>query len=34
MGWIDSSQLQQLAEPLAGNSYGRYLLELIDGENA
>ena len=33
MGWIDISQLQQLAEPLSGNSYGQYLRELIDGEN-
>jgi len=30
MGYIDSAQLQRLAEPLAGGDYGRYLLELLE----
>jgi glucose-1-phosphate thymidylyltransferase len=29
MGYIDAAQLQRLAEPLACNGYGRYLLELL-----
>jgi len=28
MGWIDVEQLQRLAEPMAGNGYGQYLLSL------
>lgn len=28
-GWIDASQLQQLADPLAKNGYGQYLLALL-----
>ncbi len=28
MGWIDSGQLRRLAEPMKGNGYGQYLLEL------
>ena len=28
-GWINATQLQQLAAPLAKNSYGRYLLGLL-----
>lgn len=28
-GWIDTEQLGRLAEPLAKNGYGRYLLELL-----
>jgi glucose-1-phosphate thymidylyltransferase len=28
-GWIDSNQVQRLAEPLKKNSYGQYLLSLI-----
>jgi glucose-1-phosphate thymidylyltransferase len=28
-GWIDDSQLQSLAEPLAKNGYGQYLLSLM-----
>ncbi len=28
MGWIDSEQLRRLAEPMAGNGYGQYLLSL------
>ena len=27
-GWIDEAQLERLAEPLAKNGYGRYLLSL------
>jgi glucose-1-phosphate thymidylyltransferase len=29
-GWIDSSQLAQLARPLAKNGYGQYLLRLLE----
>jgi len=29
-GWIDSSQLGQLARPLAKNGYGQYLLRLLE----
>lgn len=29
-GWIDKNQLLKLAEPLAKNDYGRYLLSLVD----
>ena len=31
MGDIDDAQLEKLAEPLRGNSYGSYLLGLIGG---
>ena len=30
-GWISADQLRRLAQPLAKNSYGAYLLGLIDG---
>jgi glucose-1-phosphate thymidylyltransferase len=29
MGWIDNAALAQLAQPLAKNGYGQYLLELL-----
>ncbi len=29
-GWIDRRQLQALAEPLAKNGYGQYLLQILD----
>lgn len=29
LGYIDDAQLQRLAEPLKGNSYGAYLLDLL-----
>ncbi len=29
-GWIDAMQLRRLAEPLAKNGYGQYLLRLLD----
>ncbi len=29
-GWIDAGQLAKLAQPLAKNGYGRYLLRLLD----
>ena len=29
-GWIDRRQLQALAEPLAKNGYGQYLLQVLD----
>uniref|UniRef100_UPI0035AF3FD4 glucose-1-phosphate thymidylyltransferase RfbA n=1 Tax=Thermomonas sp. TaxID=1971895 RepID=UPI0035AF3FD4 len=28
-GWIDAAQLRVLAQPMAGNDYGRYLLALL-----
>lgn len=28
LGWIDTAQLQRLAEPLRGSDYGAYLLGL------
>lgn len=28
-GWIDAEQLQALAQPLAKNGYGQYLLKLL-----
>jgi glucose-1-phosphate thymidylyltransferase len=30
LGYIDDQQLQTLAEPMAKNGYGKYLLELLD----
>jgi glucose-1-phosphate thymidylyltransferase len=27
--WIDAKQLERLAQPLAKNSYGQYLLQLL-----
>ena len=32
MGYIDSNQVQRLAEPLCKNGYGQYLLEIINEE--
>ena len=32
-GWIDAEQVQRLAEPLAKNGYGRYLMQLIAEDN-
>lgn len=32
-GWIDSARLQELAEPMLNNEYGRYLMTLA-GQNA
>ncbi|MEO8280469.1 MAG: glucose-1-phosphate thymidylyltransferase, partial [Ideonella sp.] len=29
-GWIDRRQLQALAEPLAKNGYGQYLMQILD----
>ena len=31
MGWIDSEALYALAQPLKQSSYGRYLVDLLDG---
>ena len=31
-GYIDALQLKRLAEPMRNNSYGRYLLDLMDGK--
>jgi glucose-1-phosphate thymidylyltransferase len=28
-GYIDAAQLEALAKPLGGNSYGRYLIEIL-----
>jgi glucose-1-phosphate thymidylyltransferase len=30
MGWINSDQLAQLAEPLRKSGYGDYLLQLLE----
>jgi glucose-1-phosphate thymidylyltransferase len=32
-GYIDAAQLKKLAEPLAKNQYGQYLLKLLDEKN-
>jgi glucose-1-phosphate thymidylyltransferase len=32
MGFIDAEQVRRLAEPLRKNAYGRYLLDLVDGD--
>jgi len=32
LGWIDATQLEQLAQPLAKNGYGQYLLGLLSGQ--
>ena len=32
MGFVTAPQLRELAEPLKGNSYGQYLLTLLDDE--
>jgi glucose-1-phosphate thymidylyltransferase len=32
MGFIDAEQVRRLAQPLRKNAYGRYLLDLVDGE--
>ena len=29
-GWIDAAQLQQLAQPLAKNGYGQYLIKILE----
>ena len=31
MGWIDAEQVKKLAEPMAKNEYGQYLLRLLEG---
>ena len=31
-GWIDKEQLKKLAEPMAKNEYGKYLLRLCESE--
>jgi glucose-1-phosphate thymidylyltransferase len=31
MGYIGAAEVQRLAEPMQGNSYGQYLLRLIEG---
>jgi glucose-1-phosphate thymidylyltransferase len=33
MGFIDRAQLKRLAEPLAKNGYGRYLMQIMNEEN-
>ena len=33
-GWIDAAQIARLAQPLAKNEYGRYLLRLLEEERA
>ncbi|MFA7282013.1 MAG: glucose-1-phosphate thymidylyltransferase RfbA [Sterolibacterium sp.] len=32
LGWIDAGQLEKLAQPLAKNGYGQYLLGLLSGK--
>lgn len=32
-GWITSDKLRELAQPMAGNQYGQYLLSIIDERN-
>jgi glucose-1-phosphate thymidylyltransferase len=32
MGAIDAEQVRRLAEPMRNNSYGQYLLRLIDAQ--
>ena len=29
-GWIDSAQLERLAEPMRGGVYGQYLMHLVE----
>ncbi|MBQ5931825.1 MAG: glucose-1-phosphate thymidylyltransferase, partial [Tidjanibacter sp.] len=29
-GWISSERLRELAEPMKGNAYGRYMLKLAE----
>ena len=29
-GWIDANQLKKIAEPMAKNSYGQYLINLAE----
>ncbi len=31
-GWIDADQVRRLAQPLAKNGYGQYLLRLVEGD--
>ena len=31
MGWIDDDRLRAAGETMANNSYGQYLLSLLDG---
>lgn len=31
-GWIDSEKLKTIAQPMCKNNYGKYLLQLADGE--
>ncbi len=33
-GWIDADKLRQLAQPMAKNAYGQYLMRLADGQHA
>lgn len=30
LGWIDTEQVKQLAEPLLKNDYGQYLMKMLD----
>ncbi len=32
MGWIKAADIRRLAEPMRNNSYGRYLLRLLEGQ--
>src|SRR5690606_8083949 len=33
-GWIDAATLEQLAAPIAGSAYGKYLIELLSEDPA
>ncbi len=33
MGWIDADQLRRLGEEMSGNTYGQYLLNLLDADD-
>ncbi len=32
-GWIDAAQVEKIAQPLAKNGYGQYLLRLISNSH-
>jgi len=34
LGYIDAKALEKLAQPLAKNGYGQYLLQILKEENA
>ena len=34
MGYIDALQVERLAAPMLKNQYGRYLMDMLDGQAA